>query len=160
MGHNYWEMFTDSSGEENLAQLNLTQLRRYNEEYLAALKSRLISSAGKNSTYGTSLDSDIVVMHNALNANKKTFRVHNYSLINALAVKETKSDVSFVWAENSDQAIPKDTPDNLYFVLKQKRFAPVVQKANSIKTDATKRYLNLNNAELLVLKDEHDSALR
>lgn len=45
-------------------------------------------------------------------------------------------------------------------MLKQKRFAPIVQKANSIKTSSVHKHFNFSNAELLVIKNQYSNASR
>jgi hypothetical protein len=51
-------------------------------------------------------------------------------------------------------------PNNLYFVLKQKRFAPAVKKVNSINFLQKQSHLNLLNTEALVNKTENSNAFR
>lgn len=160
LGHNYWELFSNTSGEENLAALNLTQLRRYNEEYLAALKSRLAGNVAHNGTYATEVRGGIGATHSGFNPNKRTLRAHNYALLSALDVVGDSNGLTLNWESNPNRAVYRDTPDNLYFVLKQKRFAPVVQKANSIKTSAVHKHFNFSNAELLVLKEQYSNVSR
>ena len=60
----------------------------------------------------------------------------------------------------SDAIINKNLPDNLYFVIKQKRFSPAVKKVNSVNFKKIEKHLNLVNNELLVIKDQHSSAWR
>jgi hypothetical protein len=160
LGHNYWELFTNASGEENLAALNLTQLRRYNEEYLAALKARLATNPGHNGVYSSTIGGDTSITHSGFNPNKRTLRAHNYTLLPGLTIFDNSKNLELGWELNPNKAIYRDTPDNLYFVLKQKRFAPIVQKANSIKTTSVHKHFNLSNAEVLVLKDQYSNASR
>jgi hypothetical protein len=93
LGHNYWELFANTSGEENLAAANLNQLRRYNEEYLAALKSRLATNPGSNGTHLLSVSGDISATHSGFNPNKRTLRAHNYALLPALDIVDTSKDL-------------------------------------------------------------------
>ena len=93
LGHNYWELFSNTAGEENLAALNLVQLRRYNEEYLTALKSRLSSNAGHNDNYSTALAGDLNLSHSGFNPNKRSMRAHNYALLSALSVAENADEI-------------------------------------------------------------------
>lgn len=160
LGHNYWELFANTSGEEGLAAANLQQLRRYNEEYLAALKSRLVTNPGINGTYVSSAAGDVSATHSGFNPNKRTLRAHNYALLPALDLVDTSKGLEPRWEVNPNKAVYRDTPDNLYFVLKQKRFAPIVQKASSIRTKDVHEHFNLSNAERLVIKSQHSYASR
>lgn len=160
IGHNYWESFNDPSGEENLASLNLIQLRRYNEEYLSGLKSRLTANTDRSSTYLSKLSEDITLAHNPFNPLKKTLRMHNFSKLHALEIKDSILKLNLTWNKSSEQTISRDVPDNLYFVLKQKRFSPVVQKANVVKTDLIKRHLSLTDSEKLIIKEQHNNSWR
>lgn len=93
LGHNYWELFANTSGEENLAAANLNQLRRYNEGYLAALKSRLATNKGSNGTYVSSVSGDIAITHSAFDPNKRLLRAHNYALLPVLDIVDTAKDL-------------------------------------------------------------------
>lgn len=94
LGHNYWELFTNTSGEESLAAINLTQLRRYNEEYLSALKSRLSANVDRNAVYTTDLEGGVSVTHSAFNPNRRALRAHNYALTPALSVADGGDELS------------------------------------------------------------------
>lgn len=159
VGNNYWESFSNISGEETVSNLNLLQLRRYNEDYLKMLKSRLAGTQPKLDDAYTTADT-LEVTHNAVNPNKKTQRLHNYSLSPAASLTTSLNEVSDVWSDNSNEVINKDTPDNLYFVIKQKRFAPAVRKVHTIDLKKVEKHLNLANNELLVLKDQNSNSWR
>lgn len=135
-------------------------MRRYNEEYLALIKSRLSANPETNGTYTSSLTGGISTTHSGFNPNKRTLRAHNFALLSPLNLNETAKGLELRWEVNPNRAVYRDTPDNLYFVLKQKRFAPIVQKANSIKTSSVHKHFNFSNAELLVIKNQYSNASR
>jgi len=48
----------------------------------------------------------------------------------------------------------------MYFVLKQKRFAPAVKKVNAINFKKIEKHLNLIDNEILVLKEQNSNSWR
>lgn len=160
LGHNYWDIYNNQAEVNTSTNLNTIQLKRHNDDYLKSLKGRLDNSqnagnsyiGGINVNFGNGLD----LMHNSFNPNKKINRAHNFSNLPHLKLT-TSSNVSTLWATEANSPAKKDLPDNMYFVLKQKRFAPAVKKVNSINFKKIEKHLNLTNNELLVLKEQNSN---
>lgn len=163
LGHNYWDIYSNQTETNANIDLNIIQLKRHNDDYLKSLKNRLDSSqdvgnsyiGGINVNFGEGLD----ITHNGFNPNKKTNRAHNFSNLPQLKLA-INSDVSTVWSAVTNSQVTKDLPDNVYFVLKQKRFAPAVKKVSSINFKKAEKHLNLINNELLVLKEQNSNNWR
>lgn len=156
IGNNYWELFSNSDSNDAAENLNLIQLRKHNEDYLRALQARLSGANEKllpiSSELSLSSSTDLNVSKFNYTPNKRTARLSNFSLTPALNVS---SAVTNKLAWDNQPVVSRDTPDNLYFVLKQKRFAPAVKRADSINSKQIERHLNLVNNELLVLKEQN-----
>lgn len=161
VGHNYWELFTNVSSTDLEDNLNLIQLKRHNEDYLKAMVSKLSSAEmrldASNVNVRTAENSGINISNFAYNPNKRVFRTHNFALIPALTVQETTS-FNFDWKGNT--VVSRDASDNLFFVLKQKRFAPATKRAETIDGKLVEKHLNLVNNEMLVLKTQNSQVWR
>lgn len=163
IGHNYWEIFTNQAETDLNLNLNLTQIKRQNDDYLKALKGRLEGIQQTSNTYSNDIALNnaqpIKILHNNINPNKRLQRLHNFSNLPYLSASNTL-DQDLLWNSNANNTINKDLPDNLYFVLKQKRFAPAVKKVNSINFKKLENHLNLVNNELLVIKEQNSNNWR
>lgn len=90
---------------------------------------------------------------NAFNYNKRFARAHNFTLPqHTTYIKSNR----LTWTDSSAMFEPKTTADNLYFVIKQKRFAAPIKKINSINIAATGKQLQLKNFSTLVHLSEHN----
>lgn len=162
VGHNYWEVFKKQASEQENIDLNLIELRKHSEDYLKALKNRLAGLQNTNNTYGSIIgdnSTSINLTHANFNPNKKTLRAHSFNLLPYVSVCAdlTICNNKIKWLNSANIVASKDLPDNLYFVLKQKRFAPAVKKVNSVNFKKLEKHLNLLNNELLVLKEQHSN---
>lgn len=156
IGNNYWELFSNSDSNDAAENLNLIQLRKHNEDYLRALQARLSGANERllpsSSELSLSSNTDLSVSKFNYAPNKRTARLSNFSLTPALNISSAVTN-ELSW--DNQPVTSRDTPDNLYFVLKQKRFAPAVKRADSINSKQIERHLNLVNNELLVLKEQN-----
>ncbi len=156
IGNNYWELFSNSDSNDAAENLNLIQLRKHNEDYLRALQARLSGMSEKllpsSSELSLSSNTDLNVSKLNYTPNKRISRLSNFNLTPALSISSSATN-ELSWDNQS--VVSRDTPDNLYFVLKQKRFAPAVKRADSINSKQIERHLNLVNNELLVLKEQN-----
>lgn len=156
IGHNYWDLFTNSDSNDIISNINLLQLKRYNEEFLKNLHTKLLNTQNKLITTNTNINLsnnlDLNITHSVYNPNKRTLRSHNFKLIEPIQFNNSNTNLN--WSTN-DILPSKDLPDNLYFVLKQKRFAAAVRKANTINIKLVEKHLNLINNDLLVIKEQN-----
>lgn len=164
VGHNYWEIFKNQTNTNESLDLNLIELRKHNEDYLKALKVRLQNLENTTSEYvgGLGDNNSINLIHSNFNSNKKVLRTHNFNLLPYMSVYADQSSLQskIKWLDSANAITSKDLPDNLYFVLKQKRFAPAVKKVNTLNFKKLEKHLNLLNNELLVLKEQNSNAWR
>ena len=163
LGHNYWEVFKDQTESQNNHALNMLELRKHNEDYLKSLKSKIAGTVNNSASYLNKMSDNkpnpLFVISNSFNSNKKATRSYNFN-IPAYSYVLNNNVPTVNWLNASDAIINKNLPDNLYFVIKQKRFSPAVKKVNSVNFKKIEKHLNLVNNELLVIKDQHSSAWR
>lgn len=96
-----------------------------------------------------SLDSQMT--HNAFNANKRFNRSSNFTTPTHTGVT---ANTNIAWSDSSASVTPKTTADNLYFVIKQKRFAAPIKKIASLNTTHRQHQLTLNNFSALTTSEE------
>lgn len=90
---------------------------------------------------------------NTQNPNKRFVRSRNFSTPAHLTVG---ADLVPRWASSAVDISAKTTADNLYFVIKQKRFAAPIKKINTVPIELRKPQLALNNFSTLVLGNEFE----
>lgn len=90
---------------------------------------------------------------NTQNPNKRFSRFRNFSFINGLTL-DVKLNPR--WTDSASTLPTKTTADNLYFVVKQKRFAAPIKKINTVPFETKKTHLMLNNFSTLTLANEFD----
>lgn len=169
IGQNHWISTTNQSTGALQNKINLIILKNHNKEYLNIYKKNLKALVKKNLGYqimypvvsnakhGELLNNLRLVYKNHINENKRGAR--------SVTFGRPKHVTSFIglgeqfylnWREITSTIITKNTPDNLYFVLKQKRFAPVIKKLSSIQLDLFKGQLFLRNGSSLFFKNQFD----
>lgn len=157
IGHNYWEQFNNISILENQNSLNLIQLKRHNEVYLKALLNNFKSLESQLTSTTKILaiidKQELNVTHTSFNTNKRTFRLNNVTTVKPMSTVQINNIFQLNWNSNTSTQT-RDTPDSLYFVLKQKRFAPAVRKANTAQYAVFEKHLNLTNTETLAFKTQ------
>lgn len=90
---------------------------------------------------------------NTQNPNKRFLRSRNFAMPAHLTVP---NDLEPRWTSSASELSSKTTADNLYFVIKQKRFAAPIKKINTVPTELRKPQLVLNSFSALTLGNEFD----
>ena len=90
---------------------------------------------------------------NTQNPNKRFLRSRNFAMPAHLTVP---NDLEPRWAASAAELSSKTTADNLYFVIKQKRFAAPIKKINTVPTELRKPQLVLNSFSALTIGNEFD----
>ena len=90
---------------------------------------------------------------NTQNPNKRFARFRNFAFVNELNLD---SNLNPNWVDSAAALPTKTTADNLYFVIKQKRFAAPIKKINTVPFETKKTHLVLNNFSALALSNEFD----
>ena len=90
---------------------------------------------------------------NTQTPNKRFLRSRNFAVPVHLTVP---NDLGPRWVGSAAELSPKTTADNLYFVIKQKRFAAPIKKINTVPTELRKPQLLLNNFSTLTTSNEFE----
>lgn len=94
-----------------------------------------------------------VLTHDATNDNKRYMRTHSYNMLNYVSLNNTKQ---LNWTENVNVVSSKTTADNMYFVIKQKRFAPPIKKISTVNTKSLINSVVLKNYSSLQTVKDHN----
>lgn len=145
-----------------LAETNQFPIERVNNPYLSESEKSMrcnfiafINSDNSANIKHVLSRSDVTLnpnlTHNALNNNKRLTRIRSFAKLNYINLNQNSE---FNWTNSGAQFIAKTTADNLYFVIKQKRFAAPIKKISTVDTKVMQPQLVLNNFSTLSLSDE------
>lgn len=94
------------------------------------------------------------LMHNAANANIRNKRFAFFTQTCGVKVIRVDQNTALTWSVSNVMVREKPLADNMYFVLKQKRFAPQIRKVASIANGNLVAQLKLHNAGAMRLVTE------
>lgn len=97
---------------------------------------------------------DMQLAHNASDANKRFGRIANFTIPVYTALTSNTDIIDVTWNNSSTSVSAKTTADNLYFVIKQKRFAAPIRKINTVNILHRQRQFMLNNFTKLTAFEE------
>lgn len=89
----------------------------------------------------------IILQHNASNPNKRMNRSHNFNFTHYTTLL---NNFKLVWNRPTDIVIPKTTADNVYFVIKQKRFTAPIKKLALLNLKESVNHFSLKNFNIAV----------
>lgn len=100
----------------------------------------------------------MLITQNTRNLQKKNARLSLYSQTKPLNISLNKNKIiSLNWNQSQNGFKDNISRDNMYFVIKQKRYAPSIQRVNALNLDVKKKELFLQNTTKLNLIDNYDS---
>lgn len=155
-GHNFWKKLSNKNYENDIQTLNLMQIRQHNEEYLKKVKINIKEIRNMKYSKNSSLFSknNILMTTNWIDLNKKISRLPNFSFFKSIGINYNFANNLYFVFEDNNNVIEKDMPDNVYFVIKQKRFAAVFKNIDKTDHKLTFNYKNLTNVNAIVIKNQ------
>lgn len=127
--------------------VNLFQIKTHNKEYLTNYLKQTNALKKTKEINDINILNDVFVFKNLLNYNKKQQRYNNFNKLPQLEINPKIKNLN--WNPNN-YFLEKNTNNNLYFVLKQKRYAPQIKRSNTIQFNALTKHFNLiDNVHLI-----------
>lgn len=132
--------------------VNLFQIKTHNKEYLKNYLKQTNALKNTKEINEINILNDVFVFKNLLNYNKKQQRYNNFNKLPQLEINPKIKNLN--WNLNN-YFFEKNTNNNLYFVLKQKRYAPQIKRSNTIQFDALTKHFNLIDNAYLIQNTKH-----
>lgn len=146
-------------------EINNIKIKTINDDFKSKeLRARILNESinsyelffkQKLTTMNLQNNSNINITHTTSNFNNRSRRLGSFKNISALNLIANNDQNKFIWVNNNSTVKEKPITDNLYFVLKQKRYTPQIRKVNTIQVTTSLKQLKLISTSTLELINEH-----